>query len=165
MTKRIQRTAYHEAGHAVACIAKGRKFKYVTISPKDGSRGHIRYNRVPSLEFAKSRALIDRGIITLAGTCAEKIKFGRYSHGFGHDDGESDRSHAADLFLSADIADARPYYAKTEALLRKHWAKVEAVAGALLTHKTLSYQVVAEFCKLSRPFKIYESVSDNGVHF
>lgn len=133
----LERTAYHEAGHVIACLATGRKFRYVTIIRKDDARGYIRFCMFRNLEFATNKTLINHGITTLAGTCAEKIKFGRYSHGFG-----SDREHAVDSFLRAGVENVNPYFARTENLLKKHWANVERVAVALLKAKTLQFQEV-----------------------
>jgi ATP-dependent Zn protease len=42
-------TAYHEAGHAVACVEFGRRFHHVAIKPGDGSLGHMLH-----AAFAKS---------------------------------------------------------------------------------------------------------------
>lgn len=134
----MDRTAYHEAGHAVACIAQGIKFRYVTIIPNDeGANGHIKYCMVRIPEYATNRTLIKHGIKTLAGTCAEKIKFGRYSHGFA-----SDRENAVDYYIKAGIENVNPYFLKTETLLKNHWSKVERIAKALLHKKTLTYNEV-----------------------
>jgi hypothetical protein len=41
MTRDLEDTAYHEAGHAVAAVAFRRPFHYVTIEPCEESLGHV----------------------------------------------------------------------------------------------------------------------------
>jgi hypothetical protein len=38
----LERTAHHEAGHAVVAFFYQLPFKHVTIEPKAGALGHIR---------------------------------------------------------------------------------------------------------------------------
>jgi len=40
--KRIEATAYHEAGHAVCNLLLGKAFEYVTIVPDEDSYGHCK---------------------------------------------------------------------------------------------------------------------------
>ncbi len=42
--KRLEPTAYHEAGHAVAAFFHSVGLKWVSIVPRDGSLGHVRHN-------------------------------------------------------------------------------------------------------------------------
>jgi hypothetical protein len=39
--KDLERTAYHEAGHAVAAHLFRRRFRYVTVEPTESSSGHV----------------------------------------------------------------------------------------------------------------------------
>lgn len=76
--------AYHEAGHAVACILVGIKFKYVSLSPDPNnttSEGHIRilnYNRKNprkwSLPIMGSTYYFRRGFAIMGGPVAQIIK-------------------------------------------------------------------------------------------
>ena len=91
MTKRIpklKRTAYHEAGHAVAYCALGRRFDYVDIVPDEHSEGRCVARRFfgerfeKAVAFGDSRAmkeLENRLMISLAGTVAEKLLTGRHN--------------------------------------------------------------------------------------
>jgi ATP-dependent Zn protease len=150
--EKIKVTAYHEAGHAVAYLVKGIKFKDVSIVPnnKENSRGHITFSRnLAKRKDADSllpKTFIKHGITTLAGICAEKIKFGEYcSVGF-----ESDKEMAIDYFIRAEINDTNEYIEKTEKLLLKHWKGVEIIALKLLEKKTLTYQETIDLLKTSQ---------------
>ena len=52
---KIEKIAYHEAGHAVACHLLRRAFTRVSIIPDDDSLGRVEYPkiRVKGLDFEK----------------------------------------------------------------------------------------------------------------
>ena len=55
MTKRIENTAYHEAGHAVAFYLTDRRFEYVSIKPdRKSSEDHIVLGSVMQSEETSS---------------------------------------------------------------------------------------------------------------
>jgi hypothetical protein len=43
MNRRLEDTAHHEAGHAVAAVEFRRPFRYVTIESGDDSLGHVMF--------------------------------------------------------------------------------------------------------------------------
>jgi len=81
---KLKKTAYHEAGHAVAACEYRRKFSYVTIAPEEDSLGHVLYQHLgknfhPEYdEMSKVRAKLEKAIlISLAGHAAERIFSGK----------------------------------------------------------------------------------------
>jgi hypothetical protein len=155
---RIERTAYHEAGHAVASIILRVGVRYVTIIPdlKEGSLGHcagVSSLRSPDqYEEHHFRRIFERGIIVrLAGTIAEAELTGRHGKGFNHvprTRGPSgwDGDVAIDLAypITGGPEELSAYldwlYFRTRNLLRvhHHWRAVERLAAALLERKKLS---------------------------
>src|SRR4051794_38002572 len=80
--KRLEVTAYHEAGHAVAAFHLDRPFHHVTIEPKDDGLGHVLFTRFyrsfnPSLRLTRrAEATIENQVlIGMSGMAAER-KFG-----------------------------------------------------------------------------------------
>jgi ATP-dependent Zn protease len=95
MTKRekeeLKETAYHEAGHAVANFAMGKRFKKVSIIPipEQDSLGGVsgcgwesKLNpELNDTEQLRIRRMVEREIITsFAGVVAEAKLTGRYNH-------------------------------------------------------------------------------------
>jgi ATP-dependent Zn protease len=90
---RRTRTAYHEAGHAVACLKLGRGFLCVTIVPDQDSDGEVKRTKAPK---SKSERWLEREVlISLAGLAAEKRYVGRTDW----KGARSDTSQASDLML------------------------------------------------------------------
>jgi hypothetical protein len=99
-------TAYHEAGHAVAALLLGRRFKYASIipNPDDATLSHVRFYGLPKAidpELGLSPKMRIRFendiIIDLAGSEAQH----RYSgfprdEGWLDDGGDQDRHYAVD---------------------------------------------------------------------
>jgi hypothetical protein len=98
---RRTRTAHHEAGHAVAAILKGRRFKYVTTIPDDamGSLGHVQFRIMRAFrpdeasagcwaldDGRKAKRLDDEVCIQVAGMAAEAIYTGRRNWRGAHGD-------------------------------------------------------------------------------
>jgi len=82
--KELEKTAYHEAGHAVAAFEMKRSFRHVTIEPDEESLGHIMFTKFrdsfrPDIDsYSKIRNPLEKAIITaLAGPIAEQIFSGR----------------------------------------------------------------------------------------
>jgi hypothetical protein len=74
---RLEDTAHHEAGHAVAAVEFRKRFRYVTIEPGDGSLGHVMFQK-SNASFKpdifvdlRTRVLCEHSaIISLAGPSA-----------------------------------------------------------------------------------------------
>ena len=150
-----QKTAYHEAGHAVArhFCKRAARFRYVTIKPGEGSLGHLQTHPTPSLfeEGRERRLPLDRVVdemkCALAGCIAEKRAVKRYNHVGA----EADRTRAINLAQFYTGGDSKRIGAfvhwiwlETEALVETKWWAVEAVTQRLLKRKRLTAKAVHE---------------------
>jgi hypothetical protein len=145
-------TAYHEAGHAVACLALQRRFRRVSIRAGKDFAGALFHRREV---IARRARLHERGyldfagaIIAAAGFIAEKRKTGRRNL-LG---AESDLRTLVDIARGAGRdgcgapessprvrALTRAACAEAELLMARYWEAVERVAIQLLERETLSY--------------------------
>lgn len=151
MITKLEKTAYHEAGHAVAAMHYRIKFKYVTIIPDYESAGHVRNQRkvdeITVGQFGRDR-LEKYLIYILAGNAAIKKLTGRYDN-WG---ASADHAHAADIVLatfgSIEVANAYLKYINLSATAfvnaNQHWVIIEKVAQQLLERKTLTQKEVFE---------------------
>ena len=155
--KRLEATAYHEAGHAVFAWYKGTKIRKVTIIPDDDSLGHVRHSKIirgrsPELDNSpRTRLRMETHItICLAGPLAQRIWNPRTCRNYQC---RSDHQSAADVALticgSGKQATAFLRYLDIcvdEFLRAPHiWCKVEALAAELLRKHTMSGQEVDSF--------------------
>jgi hypothetical protein len=150
MTKRIESTAYHEAGHAVKAIEYRRRFKYVTVIPGDGTLGHLKpgkWSCRPDIDSTSpgSRLKIEREIIIDLGGLAAEYHY-RGKHSWSGAQGDIDRATNRAFYLFSNVKVVGRYLdymierVKSEIRQWPTWPAVEAVAKALLTDKTLSYR-------------------------
>lgn len=153
---RIERTAYHEAGHAVVAFFSRHlgKTKDVTIEPdaQAGTLGCHRRWPTPSLRpdadvTRRDRLRLEEGIVVfLAGPIAERQRAGRWDH-VGAD---RDRRCAVDMasyLVSGDQklnALLQRLDVRAERLVHRYWAEIEAVASALLKEPTLKRRRLQE---------------------
>lgn len=70
-----QKTAYHEAGHAVSAALMGLKLAYVTIVSRSGYGGYIQYSDENKFDFSRKECL-DRICTDMAGRAAEVCFYG-----------------------------------------------------------------------------------------
>jgi ATP-dependent Zn protease len=151
--KRIDATAYHEAGHVAAYLSLGIGFKYVTIEPGDDALGHckgvIRGGKRLELDTylgnARGRDWIEKHVtIFLAGNVAERCFTGRKAvAGSGHD-----FSAACNLLsnLCGDDDEVSAYfdlmYVRVRNLLTMplEWMIVQRIASELLNRETVRYK-------------------------
>jgi hypothetical protein len=148
--RKLERTAYHEAGHAVAHFWLGLRIRYATISPNRRALGtvcgykypkHLR----PDLDWTPriEQRLRHEIIALLAGGEAERRKF-RYATGTG-----SDSRAATDLMEQLAPFEIQSAWwsilkHETRNLIRTRWSNVRAVARALIAHKTLRGSMVKQ---------------------
>ena len=143
---KLERTAYHEGGHAVAAYLLKRRFTGISIVPDDddGSLGRCTYDKWRSKlnpEYDDGpvlRNLVETRVMTaLAGIQAE-AELTRRRNWVG---ANSDLRSAANLlsYISGSTAEHTAYqdwlWERTGSLIRdpQHWAMIQALASALLT--------------------------------
>ncbi|NOT01033.1 MAG: hypothetical protein HOP29_10435 [Phycisphaerales bacterium] len=132
--------AYHEAGHAVIGRAHDPRIVRATIVPDAGRRGHVEFDRVPTDAVAGLS-------VFLAGPMAEHYLRTRTFAGLNgrpsfdvhaSDDWSRMLSYLPTAFHWRDNSTFCLAFERTAGLLIYHWDHVEAVADALLTHKTIT---------------------------
>lgn len=123
-------TAYHEAGHALACAVTGSPIEYVTLSPTDPrAAGQIRHLAAPEND----------ALISAAGPVAEAIfrarregggfaKFLRFSLEHG---GNDDYNRSRGIFARPDLV------AALRTAIEDDWTGVDRLAVALLSRGTV----------------------------
>jgi hypothetical protein len=149
------KVAYHEAGHAVASILLRRALKYVTIVPEHGSLGATANGRLCRSGYGEDdRAfhIIEREILILfSGAAAERRYSGRNNRRGAGADFEMARELALRIYEGGRIVEK--YLAYQVELAERfignpvHWVQVEAVAAALVKHRTLSGRRARTICR------------------
>jgi len=156
--KKLERTAFHEAGHAVMEYSiQRKKAKRVTIIPNEekGYLGLTKSNYFPNInfneldEFSSKRLRFEKKIVCyLAGYCSEKHFFPKSRPTWHSDDFHNARyiinriSHDEGGPIS--VAYFRYLLALTKGMLHRELINIaiKAVAMALLEKKTLSGEEV-----------------------
>jgi Peptidase family M41 len=151
----LERTAYHEAGHAVVAMKLDRRFHHVTIEPGDGSLGHVLHEKFsrrfrPDIElgFRARETIDDHCLISMAGMAADSRFIGRDTW----DGGGQDTHQAIDLaarlgYDNQVLGHYIPFMrARVDGLMRSDrvWSQVQAVAAALLEQRTLTWDQAKE---------------------
>lgn len=143
------RTAYHEAGHAIAYMATKEKFKYVTIKPDEDTFGHLMPHFKGKGEMYYYNMRLEKlfGEFTryYAGPIAESIYMGRKSH-IGASGDYRNISEFALRYFGQD-SKMMQHFLKfirlyTEGILRNRWNEVEKLANELVIKETLTMEEV-----------------------
>jgi ATP-dependent Zn protease len=142
-----ERTAFHEAGHAVAAHVLRRKIEFVTIAKGEGRAGLARLSDIRPNQWTRRERDI---VVAFAGPFAEIRKYGQAKAAGVDDDLQYIRSEidlvarARNPIASAeDVERLRTELSQRgQALVDSHWTEIEAVAFALLKYETLSGAVV-----------------------
>lgn len=148
-------TAYHEAGHAVACLVLGVPFKSVTIKPGANHDGHIRYDfgRLTNavLKTWTREQKFAHATQFLCGALAED-----YDQRYRHrkidpcEGAEDDLMRAARIIQwnsppdqrDAMRADFNVAFDRAEALVKDNFQKIRKVALALQERVTLTFDEI-----------------------
>ena len=151
-TKKLERIAYHEAGHAVAAFLVRRAFRYVTIKPGEDSLGHILFRKFsdsfrPDIEYDehKLRPPLEKVIITgLAGHAAESIYAGRNNWVGSRKDFHNAVDYAT--YLIGEPKELEAYmkwlliHTRNKLCHPMHWGAVKALAEELLKQDRIGYR-------------------------
>lgn len=157
------RTAWHEAGHAVACVLTGRHFKSVVVltEAEDEVLGFVSMGnehtffsdtRLAGRAPSRRRSLVEREMmIEMAGPIAEDIHRGRKKW----DCSQSDIQHLSQLIApqdaGAEATDAylRWLWLRTRDFVRRpeHLAAIKAVAESLMTQGPLKAVAVRKIAR------------------
>lgn len=148
VNERLERTAYHEAGHAVMCRLGGsREIVDVTIK-SDDNLGAIQYLPRHWVSDHEREEIMNPDVWAELWRDAKRGCAGEQAQilRFGHADGEVDQNRDYSVFLQIICTqqEREQIIQEVEALLKDNWAKVDAVAEALLERTTLSGQEVKE---------------------
>jgi hypothetical protein len=149
-------TAYHEAGHVIADLVSGFRFKFVSIKPDEyeGGDGRVCGN-------TRGRAS-DLAVVQLAGIVASAKMIGcdPWENPSRFADNRSDIATAHNFidnwveFLSKIYGESSyrkkicdDIKKKTELLVNQNWKAIDVIAGALLNQETLTYDDVIRILK------------------
>jgi hypothetical protein len=145
---RLEKKAYHEAGHGVAGFAMGKRFKKISIIEDEDSDGrvsgsgwHSKLN--PELDKGKrTRHFVEREIIfLLAGAVAEAKITGEYNHIGASDDYHKVVKYAS--WVTDSIEETEAYIAwlfeKTKNVIWPRWDAVELLADELIKRQEIGY--------------------------
>lgn len=154
-----ERTAYHEAGHAVVACRLDFFVESVSIIETEDHRGLT----VCAMEKSRSGTpievpipdgdgwdewLMKRAVFGVAGDVAERFHLGSTDvEGFGIYDGlverDSDAGHLSDYLMQwpteRHAHERDRLYHKAEQLVTGHWRGIEKVARALLVDRSLDH--------------------------
>ena len=148
--KRLESTAYHEAGHGVVAWLKGVRTRKLSIIPDEGSFGrhiHHPYFSGINLDFDESPRAQRRAENMVLVLCAGPAAQRRFNpKGFRSHHASDDWHQAIQLLshLESDNEVVQVYYDMFELKARNlvaspvYWPCIEAVAEALLERRQLS---------------------------
>lgn len=176
---RLEKTAYHEAGHAVISFFQKKRFQTVSIIPIEDSLGRVSNYKEDAKKFIDQlenelftlrirKQIEDRIMILFAGNIAEKLAAGRYNMvGSG-----SDYHQAFDLLfhISGSTEEGNAYAKWLFIRTKNHlsvshiWPIVEALARELLEKQEIGYKTARRIIQdeIDRPFKDIKFIVKNG---
>ncbi len=144
----LRRTAYHEAGHAVAAYVLRRRFTNLSIVEDEYTLGRVSFAKhhpkfqPDVMSFDESRSQIERDVmISAAGDAAEFLLSGRHDWRGAHQDTQN--AHDMASYLCGDPEEETAYvrwlWIRTQNLLRQpiHWRAIEVLAAALLEQERI----------------------------
>lgn len=151
--KKLERTAYHEAGHAVAAYCLKRSFNYVSILGDADSLGKVETRHMRNFDLdgdlsQRTEHLVRREIVLkLAGPLAVELAAGKTGHWDGFLGGAYDIPAAFELAQSVagSVEESDGFihwlweYTRNLLALPFNWAAVEALAATLLRDGRVSY--------------------------
>lgn len=158
-TQALTATAYHEAGHAVACYILHRGFRYVTIRPDRECLGRVMQTPLPDSFWiadlgidTRARRIAEREIIIdFAGEAAGAIWRGRHNWRSSRADFQSVTELTGRVCNTPDEEEAFARWlairARDMIACPMNWEQVKAVAKALLDKQHLSSRQVRQIIR------------------
>ena len=156
---KLERAAYHEAGHAVASYLVHRRLACVSIipNPVDNTLGRCEYRNLATFKpgaplTGRFRSQIEKLItVLLAGAMAERLRTGRiYRKGSGDD---MKQAYDAAMCLFDEEKETRAFvkwlWERTRNILSygPHWAAVETLAGELKERKFIGERLACQIIR------------------
>ncbi len=145
---RVERTAYHEAGHAVAAYLRHLRFTSISIVPDTGTLGRCEFSETAIvLDLDSSAALRTRRrietmiIVSLAGVIAESLLTGRHNWRGAHADLHDAARYAS--LVTASVEELRAYerwlWEHTRTLLRARPGRlaIQQLAAVLMEDRRI----------------------------
>jgi hypothetical protein len=162
-------TAMHEAGHALAYLSLGRRFRYVTLRSREAMvLGQVVVRpRLISLQdkafIAMVGQMVDVEYLIRLGGDADELLADRYRSWQEAQDKDEDDEWSA--LLSGDLADAGSfgglYMPLAHTFVKAVWAQIEVVGDALLASpRALTYDEVVTIAGNVDWRKVIETIAD-----
>lgn len=160
MTMELERTAYHEAGHAVAYRVLGLGVKWVTIERDLLSKTAGRV--MPLIGFETGEVAENHAVACLAGAIAvREWDPERLDWRYGAEDDFRRADEQIDAAVGGDTKDISSYALRrasismrvreqAERLVNDHWSEIQALASALLVERTIQGDQLARIIRRSR---------------
>jgi hypothetical protein len=158
--KKIEKTAYHEAGHAVAAFYMKSSFCYITIEPDEESLGHVMFKKYrdsfnPEIDSDRiiRKPLEKAIIIAFAGAIAEQIFSGQKNPTGTSRDFRSAVDDAT--YLCGNLEETEAYinwlWIRTKNMIRQpaKWCSVKRLAEELLDCRKIGYMKTRRIIKES----------------
>ena len=156
--EKLKKTAYHEAGHAVAAFAIGKRFRKASILPEADSLGRLtkcgwKSKLTPELddyERLRLRRMVEAEIIfCLAGAVAEAKLTDRYNHIGASGDYQDAVFYATYVTDSTKETEAyiKWLFEKTKNILSRRWGAVELLADELLKRREIGYMATRKIIR------------------
>jgi len=158
---RKEKTAFHEAGHAVAAYLLRKKFRYVTIRSNGMFEGYVMHGQPGSNlqdeweDERIRRSALERDIlISLAGGVVNLLLTGKRDHLGSY----TDLHHALDLadHVCGSKKECTAYvnwlFVRCEGMVKSppNWHAVETLAGELLKREKIPYRKAREIIQAAK---------------
>jgi hypothetical protein len=160
MTEPFERAAFHETGHAAACIALGLKISSITIE-RTVTVDRTGWEAFAGLTHVHLGDPVTSAIVCLAGPAASaRLSPGDSQTGMDGDyrcadtaidaaTGECSSFPSISAYACRRAKIALRARAAAEQIAEHHWPEIEAIANALLVRRTITGNAAVELFELS----------------
>ena len=158
---KLERAAYHEAGHAVASYLVHRRLACISIipNPVDHTLGHCEYRNLSTFKpnaplTNRLRAQVEKLIIVLlAGAITEHLRTGRVFRKGSDEDIK--QAHDAAMYLFDDDKEAKAFvdwlreHTRNILSYGPHWSAVETLAAELKERRFIGERLARQIIRES----------------